>query len=120
MATTGSPSEAYPFEALCLPLLRPTHLPLRLSIPKSVTRQPTGIQGMSRSIRGIGVPVCRLTGGNPPVSRQTGTVNVLGDHHAVLKTHFTTSALRNSEYLGVLCSFKIILFASAILRETHA
>ena len=112
MATTGSPSEAYPFEALCLPLLRPTHLPLRLSIPKSVTRQPTGIQGMSRSIRGIGVP--------PPVSRQTGTVNVLGDHHAVLKTHFTTSALRNSEYLGVLCSFKIILFASAILRETHA
>ena len=70
---TGPPSEAYPLGAPSLPLSRPKHLPLPPSLPKSATLQPTGTQGESRSIRGIGVPL-------PPVSRQSDTVSVLRTH----------------------------------------
>ena len=76
---TGQPSESYPLGVQSLPLPRLTHLSLRPNLPKSATLQPTGAQGESRSIRGIGV--------HPPVSRQSGIVGILGDHHAVLRPH---------------------------------
>ena len=80
------PSEAYLLRAPGIPISRPKHRPLRLSRPKSATRQQMGTQGNSRSIRGIGLP--------PPVSRQSGAVSVLGAQHADLRTHSTTSFLR--------------------------
>ena len=90
----GPPSEAYPLGAQGMTLLRRAHLRLRTSLPNSVTRQPMGTQGKSRSICGIGVP---------PLSRHSGTVSDLGAHHAGLR--FRSTILLWAQYFACIRFF---------------
>ena len=81
---TGTSSKSYPLAAQGPPLPGLTY-----ECPPEYTEEcsppDTGTQGNSMPIRGTVVP--------PPVSRHSGTVSVLGAHHAVLRPHFTTMVL---------------------------